>query len=103
LLGKTAHVQQVAARKALHVGERRRQVFGKLVNNFGTPALCLLPLQNVAADVPVQQNQFAVDGQRGALLGGLDALLEIGKPKLRSSNLIPMRSVIVQATYPWQF
>jgi len=39
-----------------------------------------LPCQNVAPDLPVKQNQLAVDRQRGALLRGVDATLEIGQP-----------------------
>ncbi|MDP2963742.1 MAG: hypothetical protein Q8N54_13365 [Sulfurimicrobium sp.] len=35
-------------------------------------ALACLPRQNVAPDLPVQQHQFAVDRQRGALLCGVE-------------------------------
>ncbi len=42
LLGKTAHVQQVAARKVPSIQEHRRQIFGKLGNIFDAPILGLL-------------------------------------------------------------
>jgi hypothetical protein len=32
-----------------------------------------LALQDVAPDLPVEEHQFAVDSQRGALLGRVDA------------------------------
>ena len=37
-----------------------------------------LPLQNVASDLPVEQHQLAVHRQRGALLRGVDAGLQLG-------------------------
>jgi hypothetical protein len=50
------------------------------LDHFGAPALRALARQNVAADVPVEQHQFAVHRQRGALLGGVDAAFEVGQP-----------------------
>ena len=45
-----------------------------------TFALRSLPRQDVASDLPVQQHQFSVDRQRGALLDGVDAAFEIDQP-----------------------
>jgi hypothetical protein len=39
-----------------------------------------LPTEDVAADLPVKQHEFAVDGERGALLCGMDARLQFGQP-----------------------
>src|SRR5690606_33110776 len=38
------------------------------------------PLQDVTADLPVEQHQFAVDRQRGPLLGTVDAVLQLAQP-----------------------
>lgn len=48
------------------------------LDHLGAPALLGLPRQNIAPDPPVQATQFAVDRQRGALLGGVDTAFEIG-------------------------
>ena len=50
------------------------------LDHLRTPALLGLSRQNIAPDLPVQQHQLAVDRQCGALLRGVDAALEIGKP-----------------------
>ena len=79
-LGKSAHVLQIAGRKPLHVGKGGAQILRQPLDHLGAPPLACLPRQNVAPDLPVQQHQLAVDRQRGALLGGVDAALEIGQP-----------------------
>lgn len=50
------------------------QVSGKAFNNLGTPARFALPLQDVAPNPPVQQNQLAVDGKHCPDLSLVDAL-----------------------------
>ena len=52
------------------------KVGSELINNLGSPALLLLPLQDVAADLPIQQHQFAVDRKGGAELGLPDAFFQ---------------------------
>ena len=79
-LGKGAHVHQVGARKALHVREGRAQVMRQPVDHLRAPALGVLARQDVAANLPVQPDQLAIDHQRGALLGGVDAALQVGQP-----------------------
>jgi hypothetical protein len=79
-LGETAHVEQVSTRESLHVRKRRRQVPGKLIDNLRTPALSLLTFQDVAADLPIQQDQLAIDGKHSPLLDVLDVLLDTGQP-----------------------
>ena len=50
------------------------------VDNARAPALFLLPVKNVAADLPVKRNQFAIRAGYRALPRALDALLEFGEP-----------------------
>lgn len=57
----------------VHLGEGGAQVGGEPVDHLGAPALGGLALQDVAPDLPVEEHQFAVDSQRGALLGRVDA------------------------------
>ena len=47
------------------------------VNDLGAPAFQLLPLQDITADLPVEQHQLAVDGQRGPGSGGADAGFQV--------------------------
>ena len=47
---------------------------------LGAPALLSLPGQDVTANLPVEQHQFAVYRQRGALLSSVDAFFEVGQP-----------------------
>ena len=51
------------------------EVPGELVNDLGTPPSLILALQNVAAGLPVEQNQLTVNGERRPQLGLADALL----------------------------
>ena len=46
---------------------------------FAPQPSLLLAGQDVAADLPVEQDQLAVDGQGGPDLGGADALLQVGQ------------------------
>ena len=50
------------------------------LNHLGAPALLRLPGQDVAANLPVEQHQFAVNRQRGGLLGTVDSALELCQP-----------------------
>lgn len=49
-------------------------------NDLGTPTLLSLACQDVHANLPVQPHQFPVDCQCGALLGAMDAPLQIVQP-----------------------
>jgi len=79
-LSEGAHVLQVARRKTLHVQKGIAQVLRQPFDDLGAPAYAALPIEDVAADLPVQQHQFAVDRQRRPLLGGVDAGLQLGEP-----------------------
>lgn len=68
-LRESAHVFEVAGGEALDGWKGRAQVVRQAVDDLRASALATLPLQDVAAHLPIQQHQFAVDGQRGPLLG----------------------------------
>ena len=67
-LRERAHVFQASRREALHVGEGSLEVRRQSVDHFRAPVFPLLPIQDIAADLPIEQNQFPVDGQRRAKL-----------------------------------
>ena len=46
------------------------------------PALLLLPEQNFAAKLPVEQHQLSIDGDRSPHLGSPNALLEVAQKRL---------------------
>ena len=61
---------------------RRENPFmsGKVaVRSLASWSITLAP-QDAAADVPIEQDELAIDGKNGALLGGLDALSERNQP-----------------------
>ena len=74
------HVLEVAGRKPLHVRKSRAQVVRQPLDHLCPPALLGLPRQNVAPDLPVQQDQFAVHRQRSSLLGAVDAGFQVLQP-----------------------
>lgn len=75
--GEGPHVLEVAGREARHLRERLPEVAGELVDDLGSPAPLLLPQQDVPADAPVEQDELAVDGERGLDARGADAPLEL--------------------------
>jgi hypothetical protein len=58
------------------------QVDRQAVDHLRAPAVFLLARQDIPADLPVEQHQFAVHGERCADLGVSNALLQIAQ-KLR--------------------
>ena len=63
--------------RPLNAGKLGSEILRKPINDLRSPAFGLLPVQNVPANRPVQQNELPVDGKRGAHLGGADALLDV--------------------------
>ena len=59
-LCKLTHVLQVPDRESLHIRKFMHQIRGQTVDDFRTPTLPLLPGQDVAPDLPVDEDQFAV-------------------------------------------
>lgn len=79
-LGERSHVLQVAGRKPLHLRKRRTQVFGEAVDDLRSVALLPLLFQNRPTDLPIQENQLAVDSEHGAHLPRLDAAFQLAQP-----------------------
>jgi hypothetical protein len=53
---------------------------GQALDDLTAPPLLGLVVEDAPADLPVEPEQFGVDRQRGALLGGVDATFEVGQP-----------------------
>lgn len=60
-LGKGPHVFEVARRKTLQVRESRMQIVCQPIYHLRAPALVGLARENIAADLPVQSDQFPID------------------------------------------
>lgn len=67
VLREEAHVLEVAAGPAAHVGECIPDVARQAVDHLGSPALRVLPRQDFAPDAAVELPQFGVDRQHRAL------------------------------------
>ena len=78
-LGERPHIFQVARRESLHIGEGSLEVRRQAVDHFGAPAFPFLPVEDIAADLPVQQDQFPVDRQRCMELRSLNPALQVGQ------------------------
>ena len=52
------------------------QVLRQSINDPGAPTSLSLPLKNVAADVPVEGDQFPIDGEHRLHLSLSDALFQ---------------------------
>ena len=55
------HIPYISCRKPTHIGKLGTQVGGKLLHNGITPTGCLLLLNNAASNIPIEQDQLAVD------------------------------------------
>ena len=55
------------------------QVSSEPLDDFGSPPVLLLASQDIAADAPIKQHQFAVDGQCRPDLGCPDAFFEVAQ------------------------
>ena len=65
-LGEGSHVQQIRAGRSPHIGELTAEVLRQLFDHLGAPARPLLPPEDLAADLPVEKHELAVDLNRGA-------------------------------------
>ena len=79
-LRKGAHVEQVGPGEALHFGKGIAQIHREPLNHLGSPALAPLALEDVAADLPVEQHQLAADAAGRPLLRLVDADFQLRKP-----------------------
>ena len=78
-LGECSHVEQVAARETGHLRELGSQVVREPVDDLGAPPFGRLAVEDHPAEVPVETDEFAVDGEDGAGPGGLDRRLRVGE------------------------
>ena len=76
-LRERPHVLQISRGESFHVRERSLEVRRQAVDHFRAPVLPFLPIENIAADPPVEQNQFPVDGHRRAKLRRANPPLQI--------------------------
>ena len=96
-LGERAHVAQVPQGESGHVGKLAAKVGCDALDDFGPPALFLHSPGDVPADAPVKQNQFAVDGERGAYLRRSHSLLDVANQFLVARrHLTRLRQVAVR-------
>ena len=79
-LGECLHVAQVGRGESARVRERDAQIGGEAADDLATPALFSLSFQDVAANAPVEANEFTVDGEGGTQPRLSDLRLQIGKP-----------------------
>ena len=75
---KLLHVIQIAPRKSLHTFEFAREVLGDLVDHGVPPSARPLLLDDQLANVPVEGNQLAIDGEGRLDLRRPDAGLQVG-------------------------
>src|SRR5579875_451818 len=75
--GERAHIFQVPRREAFHLGERALQIRRQAVDYFRAPVLALLPREDFAPDLPIEQHQLAINSNRRPELSGLDAALHM--------------------------
>ena len=78
-LEKGLHPPEVGGRKATHAGKLCPQIGGKLFHHRLAPAFDILPFHDHPADIPVQTDQLLVDRLESFILGGADALLDLGQ------------------------
>jgi hypothetical protein len=78
-LSERAHVLEIRSREASDVRELPAKVGRQPVDDPATPTLTLLPHQDLAADLPVEADQLAVDGEYGAGACRHDPCLDLGK------------------------
>jgi hypothetical protein len=73
---KSPYIFKFTGGESLHAWEFVFQVFGKLVNDFGSPALLLLTDKDILPNLPAEQDQFAIDCQGNTNLSGADTLFK---------------------------
>jgi len=64
-LGETPHILEVAGREAFHSGKLALQVCRQAIDDFSSPAFLLLPIKDVTADLPIKEDKFVINRNRG--------------------------------------
>jgi hypothetical protein len=78
-LSEGAHVLQVARRESGDLREGAVEVFGQSLHDFGALPGPVLVVEDCAANVPVQEDELAVDCEDRAELGGANPLLQVAQ------------------------
>ncbi len=74
--GKGAHVHEIRAGEARHVGEFGAKVAGHAVDDLRAPAVLFLLVEDAPSDVPIEGQLLGVGGQQCAQPGMADPLLD---------------------------
>jgi hypothetical protein len=77
--GEGPYVFEVPGRPASNAGKLAPQIGSETVDHPGAPAAAVLPLEDLGADLPVQQDQFVIDGQAGPEARLADSFLQVGQ------------------------
>ena len=78
-LTERTHVFQISRGESSHSGEVPLEVRRQTVDHFRSPVFPLLPVENIAADLPVEQDQLPVDRQRRAKLRRANPPVQVGE------------------------
>src|SRR5690606_15992936 len=62
------------------IGKRQSKVVRKSIDDLCAPALCRLPFENIAPDLPVHEEHLRVHRERSALSCRDDAGLQFSEP-----------------------
>ena len=89
-LGESPHIFKVARREAGHLREAMAKVGGQPVDDLRSPSCLILPLRDLATDLPIEKNHFVVDGVPGADLCRADAFLDVSLASSRRA--VPARA-----------
>ncbi len=75
--GEGTHVHQVRPREPAHVGELSAQIVRQPLDHLRSPAFVFLADKDLAANVPIELKQFAIDREAGAYLSSADSRLQL--------------------------
>ncbi len=78
-LSKGTHIFEVSWRKSRHLREVAPKIYGEPIDDAATPPLGVLACQDLAADAPVEQNEFSVNSNSCLEARCSDSLLKLGK------------------------
>jgi hypothetical protein len=76
-LRECTHVLEIARRESLHLRKGSIEIRCETIDNFRAPAFPFLTIENIAADVPVEQDQFPVYSQGCPELCRLNPALQV--------------------------
>ena len=83
------HVLEVARGEPGSLWKRVPKVRGEAVDDLGTPAVLLLPSQDLLPDLPVEEDDLSVDGGSGGDPSPRNPALEIRKELSVARKIVP--------------